>query len=246
METGIVMAILAFAMGGVLKGAIGAGTPVIAVPILSLYYGVPFAVTVFALPAVLSNLLQLWQFRRDLLPERFIWPMGLGAGVGAGLGTVILVSLPAQILMISVAGATLAYVGFRLARPDWQLGYDLAARVVLPVSVLAGIMQGAAGISAPISLTFISALRLERAAFIGTISAFFLAMSLVQLPALWGVGLLTGEKLLYSLGLCIPLFAAMPLGGWLARFIPPAMFERIVMALLVLIAARLLWAAFHG
>ena len=46
----LAIAVLALLLGGVLKGAIGAGAPVVAVPIISMLYGVPTAVCVLLLP----------------------------------------------------------------------------------------------------------------------------------------------------------------------------------------------------
>ena len=43
---------VAFAFGGILKGATGAGAPIIVVPLLAMYNGVVFAVTVFVIPLV--------------------------------------------------------------------------------------------------------------------------------------------------------------------------------------------------
>ncbi len=243
MDEGLIMAFVAFALGGVLKGAIGAGTPVIAVPIMSLYYGVPFAVSVFAIPAFLSNIWQLWQFRADLMPRRFVLPLTFGAGVGAALGTVMLAGLSGRVLMMVVAGLALIYVAFRIRRPGWSLQHGMATKIAAPVGVGCGILQGAAGISAPLSISFISALGLSRPGFIATISALFMAMSIVQIPSLWAVGLLTPERAGISLMACLPLFAGMPLGEWLARFISRDSFDKIVMALLTLIALRLFWEA---
>ena len=58
----LALAALALFLGGVLKGATGAGSPIVAVPILSLLYSVPFAVSVFVLPNLLSNLFQSWKY----------------------------------------------------------------------------------------------------------------------------------------------------------------------------------------
>lgn len=244
MEEGLIAAFLAFALGGVLKGAIGAGTPVVAIPIMALYYDVPFAVSVFVLPAFLSNLWQIWRFRSDLLPIRFVAQLGVAAGTGALVGSVMLANLPSDALTLTVACLALAYVGFRLTRPDWQLAYANAYRIVLPVGLVSGILQGAAGISAPVSVTFLNAMKLNRTAFIGTASTFFLSMSLVQIPALVSLGVLTMDRFVISIAACVPLFGAMPVGGWLARFIDRETFDRIVLALLTVIALRLIWEAF--
>ena len=243
MPTELVVIALAFAAGGVLKGAIGAGVPVIVVPIMALYHGVPFAVAVFVLPSLLSNGWQGWRYRAHLLPARFLILLTVSAGVGAAIGSVLLAALSGPVLMGAVSGATLAYVAFRFARPHWVLEQHVADRLVLPAGLVAGVMQGAAGISAPVSITFISAMRLPREAFIATISVFFLSMSVVQIPALWSLGILTPERLALSLAACVPLFGGMPVGNVLARYMARETFDRIVMALLVVIAARLAWAA---
>ena len=243
MDEGLLLIALAFAAGGVLKGAIGAGVPVIVVPIMALYHGVPFAVAVFALPSLLSNGWQGWRYRAHLLPARFLILLTLGAGLGAAIGSVLLAALSGPVLMGTVAGMTLAYVAFRFARPHWVLERHVADRLVMPAGLVAGVMQGAAGISAPVSITFISAMRLPREAFIATISVFFLSMSVVQIPALWSLGILTPDRLALSLAACVPLFGGMPVGNALARYMARETFDRIVMALLVVIAVRLAWAA---
>lgn len=246
MDGWLVEVVIAFALGGVLKGAIGAGTPVVVVPILSITHGVPFAVAVFSIPALVSNVWQGWQFRADLLPGRFVLPMVVGAGVGTVAGSVLLATAPSDYLMLAVAASTLAYVGFRLARPGWRLGPAAAQRYVLPVGLVSGLLQGSAGISAPFSVTFLNAMRLPRGAFIGTISVFFLAMAVVQAPTLWGLGILTPDRVAISLIACLPLFAGMAAGGWLARYVHRDTFDRVVMGLLVIIALRLIWQAAAG
>ena len=53
----------AFYFGGVLKGATGAGAPIIAIPIISLLYDVPTAVAAFTIPNFPSNVWHSWKFR---------------------------------------------------------------------------------------------------------------------------------------------------------------------------------------
>ncbi|KAA9007852.1 sulfite exporter TauE/SafE family protein [Histidinibacterium aquaticum] len=245
-EEGLVMAMIAFALGGILKGAIGAGTPVIAIPILALYHDVRFAVAVFALPALLSNIVQGWQYRAHILPRRFMVPLVLATMLGAFVGTVMLATLPEGLLTGTVAVLTIVYVVFRLMRPDWSLGLERGQKIVVPVGLAAGVLQGAAGISAPVSLTFLNALRIPREVFIGTVSVFFIAMASVQLPTLIGLGILTGPRLAVALVACIPLFAGMPVGDWIGRKVGKTTFDRIIMGLLVIIALRLLWGVVAG
>lgn len=240
MTEGLIVAMVAFALGGILKGAIGAGTPVVTIPLMSIYFGVPYAVSVFVIPALLSNIWQGWQFRAALMDRAFVIRLAGAAGVGALIGSVLLAALPSDVLSITVGLLALAYIAFRLAKPDWQLDHAVAARVVLPVGVAAGILQGAAGISAPVSLTFLHALRPTRPQFIATISVLFSAMALVQLPTLVSLGLLNLDRVLVSLVACVPLFLGMPVGAWLVRHVRPQVFDRLIMVLLFVIAVGLI------
>ena len=242
----LILVLIAFALGGILKGATGAGAPVIAVPVMTLFFGAPFAVAVFAIPNLVTNIWQGWHFRKHALTGPLTLHFALAGALGAGLGSFMLAWLPTEALTLTVALSVLAYVGFRAWHPGWRLSLARAEKLAAPMGVLGGILQGAAGLSAPVSLSFLNALKLERPQFIVTISVFFFAMALVQVPLLVSLGLLTGERFLISCLALIPLTAAMPLGAWLARRISASTFDRVILGLLVLLSLRLIWQAVIG
>lgn len=236
----VTLAILGIIIGGVVKGATGAGAPIVAVPMLALAFDVPTAVTIFTIPNLVSNIWQAWKYRSDHLEGRFTPTLVIACFIGAGLGTVMLVSLPAQALTTGVAIGCLAYIAFRLARPDWSLPRQSANRVVAPVGVAAGVLQGAIGVSAPISVTFLSAMKLDRPVFIATISVVFVAMSLAQIPLMMGVGLMTPTRFLMGCGALALILATMPLGEALARRWSRELFNKVILIMLAAIALRLL------
>ncbi|MFU8862437.1 MAG: sulfite exporter TauE/SafE family protein [Rhodobacterales bacterium] len=242
----ITLVIIAFALGGILKGATGAGAPVIAVPVMTIFFGAPFAVAVFSIPNLVTNIWQGWAYRAHVVKGPLMLRFAVAGALGAGLGSFMLAWLPTEALTLTVALSVLAYVGFRAARPGWTLALHRAEKLAAPMGVLGGILQGAAGLSAPVSLSFLNAIRLERAQFIITISVFFLAMALVQVPLLAVLGILTAERFLLSCLALIPLMAAMPLGAWLARRISPLMFDRVILVLLFMLSLRLIWQAVFG
>lgn len=237
--TGLLLGALGLALGGVLKGATGAGAPILAVPILAMLYDVPLAVALFTLPNLMTNAWQGWRFRSHQISPGLTWGFALAGAAGAGVGTAMLVGLPSDTLLLGVAGAVFLYIGFRLARPHWTLDLALATRLAAPAGFAGGILQGAVGVSAPVSITFLNATRMDRNAFIATISVFFLVMSLVQTPLLAAWGVLTPTRALLSAAAILPLVAAMPLGSYLARHISRETFDRLILALLALIALRL-------
>ncbi|MDO5604748.1 MAG: sulfite exporter TauE/SafE family protein [Paracoccus sp. (in: a-proteobacteria)] len=243
MIEGILVAVMAFGLGGVLKGAIGAGTPVVVIPLMSIYFGVPVAVATFAFPALASNLWQIWQYRAALADRGFVLRLSVAAALGAFVGTVLLATLPSEWLSVTVGLLALCYVAFRMMKPEWALSYAIARPLAAPAGFVAGVLQGAAGISAPVSVTYLHAVRLGRERFIATISTMFASMSVVQVPALFGMKVMDGQIFALSVLCCIPLFAAMPLGVMLVRRVGAQLFDRLIMAMLLVIAVRLILGA---
>jgi uncharacterized membrane protein YfcA len=105
----------------------------------------------------------------------------------------------------------------------------------------AGLLQGATGIGSPISVTFIHAMRLGRAAHVFAISVIFLLSTVVQVPALMVAGVMTWRIAIEGILALAPALAVMPIGNWLAGRMSQATFDRIVLALLALVALELLW-----
>jgi uncharacterized protein len=168
---------IAFALGGILKGATGAGAPILAVPVMALLVDVPFAVAVFVFPNLISNAVQFWTHRRQVKDKGFVWKFALAGAVGAAIGTLALKAFSSNALSTSVAVIVLIYVSFRLANPGWKLASKMANRLAVPVGAVGGILQGATGLSAPVSITFVNAIQMERKQFIPTMSFFFMFMA---------------------------------------------------------------------
>ncbi|WP_249975598.1 sulfite exporter TauE/SafE family protein [Vreelandella olivaria] len=236
----MIIALLTLLAAGVIKGAIGSGVPVIVIPVLTMLYDVKLAIAVLVAPNLFSNALQLWQYRHHLLPLRFLAAFSIAGGVGIVLGTWGLVVLSPTLLSLGVAVAIILYLVVKLTRRKMALPFSTAERVVLPVGLLAGILQGAAGMSAPASITFLNAMQLERRVFIGSISVFFAAITLVQIPALLSAGLLTFELSVYSLIALMVILAAMPLGAQLGKRLPHHWFDNLIMLLLAGIALKII------
>ena len=239
---GITLGAVALALGGILKGATGAGAPLIAVPLLALLYNVPLAVAIFSLPNLLANVWQVWSFRAHRLEGPFPLRFALAGSAGALTGTFLLVNLSSEVLMTGVALLVLVYVAFRLMKPDALLPRRVAERVAAPLGFLGGLLQGAGGLSAPVSITLLNAMGLSRPQFIVTISTFFVSIGVVQIPTLIALGILTPERALLSLGATLPIWAAIPVGAALGRRFSKETFDRVILAVLVVISLRLLAA----
>lgn len=236
----IALVALGFLLGGIIKGATGVGAPLIAVPLLTMFYDVQTAVILFAVPNCLPNVWQSWQYRKHRLDTGFISRLAIAGGTGTLIGTILLTQLPATFLKLVLALSVYGYVIFRSINRGWFLNMPVARKIVIPVFVFAGTLQGASGISAPVSVAFINALKLERPRFISTISIYFLATSIVQLPSLFALGLMTPQYFLMSTAAVLPLVAGMPIGRLLARKLSRDHFDNVILLVLLAVATRLL------
>ena len=237
----IIAIFTAFALGGILKGATGAGAPIITIPVIAAFYDVRIAVIIMVIPNLLTNIGQLYQFRKTILPSFFTISFALGGGIGAFLGTILLVSLPIKILTLSVAIIVIIYILLKIAVPSWKLVYGKAKKLVFIMGAGGGILQGSAGLSAPISITFLNSMKLERNQFIPTISVYFGVMSIFQMPTLYYYDFLNIEIIIVSVMSTIVLMCFMPLGSWIAKSISKETFDKVTLILLGFIALRIIY-----
>lgn len=231
---------VALAMGGVMKGATGAGAPIVAVPVIAAFYDVEMAVVVMVVPNLLTNLFQIWRYRAHNLPGPFTRRFAVAGAVGALLGTVLLAVVHGDALMLVMAGSVIGYVLLRLSRPGIRLALEPATRFAAPVALAGGVLQGATGVSAPIAVTYLNAMALERINFIPTVSAFFAAMAFAQIPVQAALGIMTWSGAMFSLFAVVPLILFMPVGNWLGQRMSRTTFDRAILVLLVGLAAKLI------
>jgi len=240
----IVAIFIAFALGGILKGATGAGAPIVTIPVMAAFYDVRIAVIIMVIPNLLTNIGQLYQFRKTILPRFFTISFALGGGIGAFLGTILLVNLPIKILTLSVASIVIIYILLKLIVPSWKLNYIKAKKLVFLMGAGGGVLQGSAGLSAPISITFLNSMKLERNQFIPTISVYFGVMSIFQMPTLYYYDFLNLETIIMSCISTIVLMAFMPFGSWIAKSVSKDSFDKITLILLGFIALRIIYLNF--
>lgn len=232
---------VALAAGAVVKGATGMGLPLVALPVLTTFFGLQHAVALMTVPILYTNLFQVWRFRETAREPRlgFLPLFLVGGAAGVAIGTWALTSLPERALVLALGVILLLYVVLRLAAPHWVIGPETARRIGPAAGLGAGILQGATGISAPIGATFIHAMSLGREALVFSMSAMFLLFALAQMASLWTAGVLGGAALLDGVLALIPTLIFMPVGQVLAARLSRRAFDRMILIFLGLIGVKM-------
>ncbi len=239
----VVVVLVAVGLGSLLKSITGMGVPLVAVPTISLAVGVEEAVIVIALPNLVLNVMLAWRERGHLGATRDLERLGLAGLVGAVAGTLLLVAVPDEPLVVLLAVVVLGYAASFLAVPDLALEPATARRWAPAVGLSAGFMQGAVGISGPIVGTWILSYRLERHAYILSVTALFSMAGLSQVVVLVSGGDLSGLWLATLLA-CIPALATVPVGARLRGRLSSRGFDLLIVTMLVVSTLVLLARTF--
>ncbi len=239
--TSVAVMLVALGAGAVVKGATGMGLPLVALPVMASYFGLQHAVCIMAITQVITNSVQIWQFRDASGTEqmRFLpWFLAAG-GVGVLVGTWLLGTLPERLLVMALGILLLGYFALKVSAPHLVVT-PRKAKIFGPFAGFgSGTLQGATGISAPIGVTFIHAMGMERRAHVYAVSAMFLLLGLVQLPALFISGIMQPAWMLQAILAMIPILVFMPVGQALAGKLSRQAFDRMILLFLGLIGLKL-------
>src|SRR3954465_7739728 len=171
-------------LAGLLKGIIGGGMPVVALPLLSLFIDIKSAAMLLSMPLIFSNVPQALEGGQTGRCLMQLMPGILGTIPGLFLGVRVLLVVDASVAKI-IAGLVLMGIGgVTLLAPKLQL----QSRLVLPTGItfgfFGGILGGIAAMPGPLVFIFLlakglrgKALRKEASLFL-VVSAGFLALLL--------------------------------------------------------------------
>lgn len=240
-----VVVAVAVLVGALVKAVTGVGLPIIAIPVMSLFIPVEEAVVIIAVPNAIMNFALLRNVRHAVADTRDLVAFNGAGVVGAVAGTFVLVSVSEEPLLVVLAVVVLLYVASQGRREGIDIGVDSSRRWAPPVGLAAGVMQGAVGISGPIVASWMHALRLQRDAYVFSVTVSFLLSGTTQIVVLAASGRLWGEPLLLGLAATLPILATVPMGARIRDRLAGPVFDRAVLVILsasaTALIARVIW-----
>lgn len=237
----LVIAFLAVAAGSFVKGVTGSGLPLIGIPFMATFLGVEHAVVVMLIPSLVANIWIVWTNRQVAADARHLWPVFVLGSVGTVVGSWILVSFSDRWLSLALAMMIILYGAVFITKPDLQFRRSFTDKANIPVGLVGGLLQGATGVSGPVIATYLHGMRMARTTYLFAITAIYGLFGAIQVFALIALGAFTGERVLQGLAALVPLALALPPGIWVSSRISHTTFERTVLALLLVVAGRLVW-----
>jgi uncharacterized membrane protein YfcA len=236
----------ALACGGLIKGALGVGTPLLTVPMMAQVLPPQNAIAIMAVPVVVANLWQFFQAERSSAIVQRFWPTFVAILAGMWIGVKILSILDERTLLIVVGVAVIAFSllqgsKFRLHLPD---------RLVKPTGVLfggaSGLIGGVSSFFGPMLITYLISIRgLTKNQFVSTISFLYVSAVVPWALTLYWFGILDQRLLLYSTVATIPVTLGFLLGQRIRGHISEIRFHYLIIGILVVSGMSMLWRALY-
>lgn len=231
---------LAFVLGGAVKGALGVGLPLVAVPLLSLWIPSPLAIALLICPVLFSNLWQAVEGGRLRPSLRRFGGLIAAQALATVLTVRMTLALSVAQLNAMLAGAVLLAVALMALRPTLRIGTRQERPVGVAVGLLSGLLGGVSTLTGPVMITYLMALRLDRDSFIGSISIIYLGGALPLYAAMVYYGRIGPAELGLSALALLPMGAGLLLGKSLRRHLDENLFRRVLLACLSLLALLLI------
>ncbi|WP_206957645.1 sulfite exporter TauE/SafE family protein [Trinickia acidisoli] len=228
--------IAALVIGGIVKGIVSIGVPIVAMPILSQMMPVKQAVLLLSMPVILGNIPQALEGGETFATARGIAAPLVGTVLGNIIGVSILISLEPHHAQ-AIAGALLIFAALLLlASPR----FSIAPRWVKPAGFGLGfgaaLMESIASIPGPLLAIYLIATGARGKAFTKQMAIILVVSILTLLVAFKSGAHASIGDVLISAAASVPVIAGIVIARPLRDKLPPHAF-RILVLLFVLAAA---------
>jgi uncharacterized membrane protein YfcA len=230
----------AFVVGGVVKGLLGVGLPLVVVPLLALVMPSPKAIALLGLPIVLSNVWQAVEGRHVGYALRRFASMIVPLVIVMALTVRLTLGLPVTTLNTLLASALLLAVAMMAWNPTLVVTPRNERRWGAAVGVLSGMLGGVSALMGPLLITYLVALRMPREQFIGSISIIYLAGGIPLYVSMFALDVMGMPEVMLSGLALVPMLGGMVIGKRLRSRLSEDVFRRLLLGFLVVVAVMLL------
>ena len=230
-------------LAGVIKGALGMGLPLFAVPVLVTVFDLPTAIALMMIPILASNLIQAWEGKNKQISissfKRFfpliitLIPFTVFTAQFISKIDIKLGSLFMGIIVIVFSLSNLIDKNFTI-QPKIEL-------VVSPfIGIVAGILGGISSLIGPLIAMYLIALKLEKDFFVITIAIIFLCFSITLYTTLTINGVMNFNNITGSILATIPVMFGVIIGNKLRSKVNQKKFKVFLIVFLIIIGINLI------
>jgi uncharacterized membrane protein YfcA len=227
--------------GGLIKGTLGVGLPLFAVPVMSLFISSTQAIALVSVPVLVSNIWQVWQEGSLKTSLKRFWPLMLTQAIMTVLSVYWTLSFSIRELNMVLALALIVAVVLMAFKPSFNIPPDKEPAISALVGVTSGLLGGASSLMGPIVISYMMSLKLSRDEFVGCISVIYLNAAWPLYLAMWHFGRMSLDDVGYSFFAIIPMFLGLQAGRKIRHLLSEETFRRALLGFLIAVAVLLLF-----
>jgi uncharacterized protein len=235
----LAVVVVVFIVAGVVKGAIGVGLPTIAMGLLGALMAPSRAATILIVPALLTNVWQMWDGPALMILLRRLWPMLIGALLGTLPAAGMLTEANARLTTGLLGAVLMAYALTGLLGVHFKVSRRAEPALGPLMGLTTGLINGATGVFVIPGVPYIQALELGRDELVQAlaISAFVSSVALaLGLRINHGLG---GAIAMPAVAALMAAFAGMAIGKALRSKLSVRVFRKTVLAGLLALGASM-------
>ncbi len=236
----LLVAALAFFAGGISKGVTGLGLPLIAVPVMATAIDPRTAIAMMVVPTLTANAWIVYRGGRAAETWRRFWPLLLFMVVFTILGAQLLVRVDAATASLLLGLGLLLFCLTQVLPFSGRITPRMERWAGPAVGGVAGLMGGTTNFFGPPLVAYLTALRLPKDAFVASITFVFLITTFPLYGSLAAAGVLTLEIAAASAVAAVVVLAGVGSGGLIRKLVSQETFQRVLVAMLFLIALNLI------
>ena len=240
-DTVLIIAACAAAIlfGGIVKGTLGVGLPLFAVPLMSLMIGSTQAIALVAVPVLASNIWQAWQEASWKITLKRFWPLMLTQAIMTVFAVHWTLSFTVKQLNMLVAFAVVLAVVSMLFKPSFSISPQKEKWMGALVGTLSGMLGGVSSLMGPILISYMMSLKLKRDEFVGAISVIYLNAAWPLYAAMYAFDRMEVIDIGYSFLALIPMAIGLSTGQKLRHKLSEDAFRKVLLGFLIFVAALL-------
>jgi len=222
-----------FVAGGVVKGTLGVGLPLVVVPLLMLVVPTPQAMGLLVMPVLLSNTTQALAGGRLGYAVRRFAPLMAMQFIATLLANHWGAQLSPKALNGVIAVAVISAVALMVLQPKGEVTPSQERWVGPLVGAIAGAMGGASSLMGPILITYLMGLRLPREEFVGSISIIYLLGAIPMYVAMLAWDRIAWLDVAWSCAGLAPMYLGLRWGAAIRHRMSERWFRRVLLSFLV-------------
>ncbi len=235
-----------FLIGGLVKGISSFGLPTVSIPLILFVLPLPSAISVLAVPLILTNFFQMIAAGDIKFSIQRHWSLLLPLLIGLPIGVYFLAIVDTKSMTIFLGTVLIFVTSLEL------MGISLTflkhqEKIFAPlVGISSGIIGGMTSLFGIIPIFFFVSLNLSKERFVSVVSVLLFSGSLVLATSLQRTDFLGPLEAFYGLIGMIPIMFGVWVGTQIRRRVDQLLFRKVILFLILLVGISMIYRSVNA